>query len=142
MVFVVDKSLIIIIFMYSVSIVVLTGQYMIADVFNFTLVSPVTGAPMTSAIISDVNPNQIQSFENNATSTARPALFNCFGLQICTQLEFWGNLFFNIWTIMTGSKIWDILIFFGIPGIFVLAILTPYYILLFRTFIGYAKNFF
>ncbi len=147
MVFVVDKSLIVIIFMYAIGTMVLAGQYLIGDVFGFQLISPVTGVPMKSTFLTQIiDTNHLQTIEQNATTTQRTDfisnLCNSFTLGACNQVEYWGNVFFDIFQILTGTEIWQILVFFGIPGIVALAILTPYYILLFRAIIGYAKNFF
>lgn len=137
MVFVVDKSLIIMIFMYSISFTVLAGQALIADAFHFTLISPVTNVPMKSTLLSIGNINNFQSIEQNATTAQRGTFYN-----LQNQVGYWGNLFFDIFLVLTGTQIFQVLVFFGIPGIFVLVILVPYYIFLFRTVLGYAKNFF
>lgn len=139
--------------MYSISFTVIAGQYIIADVFQFTLVSPVTGAPMKPALLSIGNVNNFQSIEQNATYGSVPtSQQRSFFMQLCSNIpvaggvcssvEFWGNLFFQIFLILTGTEIFQIIVFFGVPGIFALVMLAPYYILLFRALLGYAKNFF
>lgn len=145
MVFVVDKALIVIIFMYAVSTTVLAGQFLIGDVFGFTLVSPVTNVPMKSTLLGITNLNFFQSLEQNATQQQRPTIFS----QVCpscvtlaNQVGFWGNVFWEVFLLLTGTYIFQVLVFFGVPGIIVIIILIPYYILLFRAVIGYVKNFF
>lgn len=134
------------IYMFAISGMVLGGQYLVADVFHFDLTSPVTNKPMKSTFLALVDYNKFQAIGENATTTQRDVFTQlCNGITggTCSQVEWWGNLFFAVLNIMTGSAgIWDVLQFFGIPQLVENIVLIPYWILFFRAMLGYAKNFF
>lgn len=128
----IEKALIVIIFMYSTSFGILSAQFLFADMIGITLVNEENVALGTS-IQEIINIYQI----NNST-------YQIIGLEQATTVSdpitTAANMTWFLLQILTGTYIFSILELFGIPAIVIAALVIIYAILLFRTLIGYLRG--
>lgn len=127
----IEKALIVIIFMYSLSFSLLGGQY-VMDTFGIEMVS-YEGNPIRSNLLSIVDTDSLSSVTNNlntinGTATEADPISTAAGLVV------------DILELMTGTYIFNLLFLFGVPPIFIYGLITLYAILLFRAFVGYLRG--
>lgn len=127
----IEKALIIIIFMYATSFSLLGGQYIMA-VYDIELVN-VDGTPYESALLDIINTDEINSVTDNLnTINGTEAESN--------PIEVAAGLVVDLIGIMTGAYIFNVLWLAGIPDIFVNGVIVLYAFMLFRAFIGYLRG--
>jgi len=128
----IEKALIVIIFMYSTSFGILSAQFLFADMIGITLVNQENVALGTS-IQEIIGIYQI----NNST-------YQIIGLEQATTVSdpitTAANMTWFLLQILTGTYIFSVLELFGIPAIVIAALVIIYAILLFRTLIGYLRG--
>ena len=133
-----EKALIIILFMYSTSFAIYGGQYVIGDVFNVTLTS-YDGTPLKSYLLdffeegtlNTVTGNIVNgTYVDNGTSYSRILDFSIAAAYIAWELV----------TLLTGLYIFNFIYLMGVPLIFVTPIVILYLILLARAIIGYIRG--
>ena len=134
-----EKAMVVIVFMYSTSFSLLAAQYVLGDVFGTTLTSPVTGAPLKSNLIGTngtggiISISTINTQQQNITSITRN---NTVSNPIGTAAgQAWELL-----QILTGTYIFNVLSLLGIPSIFISGIVVLYVILLARAIIAYIRG--
>lgn len=134
----IDKALMIIIFMYAVGFSMLGIQYTLADTFGITMTN-MEGTPIKSALhgfIKDDNINErtqnivSADFQGNSTYYDRVETFTTGAAFVAWELV----------TLMTGTYIFYIMFLFGVPEIFVLVFVTLYVLLLARAILGYVRG--
>ena len=129
-----EKAIVIIIFMYATSFSLLGGQYVISDVFGSTLTSPVTGQPIKSNILSSVvNINLINMQQQNITSITRNNTVN-------NPIGTAAGMAWELLQILTGTYIFNLLYLLGVPAIFIAGLVIIYVILLARAIIAYIRG--
>ena len=133
MVFMIEKSLMIIIFMYIFSFSLLTVEYVYAQPFGITLTSPDGKTALDSPIKSIINLTKLNSVQLNSTSITRPSV-------VSNPVTAAAGLAWDIFQIVTGTYIFNILILIGAPSVFVAGIVIVYVILMIRTLIGYMRG--
>lgn len=130
----IEKSLIIMMFMYSTSFAVLGTQFVLADVFNLTLVSPITGAEIESNLLDIIDIDQLNTSTEGLVNTNQTQLVDD---PVTTAAE----VTLEIFLLLTGTYVFNILILLaGIPNIWVAGFVILYFILLFRTIIAYLRG--
>ena len=128
----IEKALIIIIFMYSTSFGLLAAQFLWADMVGITLVNQENIA-IGSSVESIIHMDQI----NTSTS----AVVNMNKTQtIADPIATAANMTWEILQILTGTYIFSILALFGIPSIVIAGLVIIYSMLLFRALIGYLRG--
>lgn len=133
-----EKALVIIIFMYGTSFSLLGAQYVIGDVFGSTLTSPVTGQAIKSNLIGNgtngiLNVGIINQQQVNITSNSRS---NTVSNPIGTA----AGMAWEIMQILTGTYVFNVLYLLGVPAIFISGIVIIYVILLARAIVAYVRG--
>ena len=140
----IDKALILIIFMYAMSMGLYGTQYMLADPYGLTLHTiPTpdnpTGVPIKLHLKAFVDEQTFNSrttniaegnFTTNSTFYDRVETFT-------TSAAFVG---WELVQLITGTYIFQILVLFGVPDLFVTMIIALYTLLLARAIIGYIRG--
>ncbi len=131
----IEKSLVIIIFMYSSSFALLGMQYTIADSFGLNLVGA-NGADISSETLDfiklvELNARTEAMFGENVNKTQ-------MGLE---PIIFAAGLVVEIFTLLTGTYIFLILFHvLGIPPIWIGGFVILYFFLLMRTIVAYLRG--
>lgn len=128
----IEKALIAAIFMYATSFALLGGQYVIADVFGYTM-TDIYGNPIKTPLLalididslntitdSVVGLNQTSAVENPVTAGAEIAI--------------------ALFQLLTGTYIFNVLTFMGLDTIWIVAFSIIYVILIIRAFIAYIRG--
>ena len=127
----IEKPLIIIIFMYAVSFSLLGGQYMLST-FGVELTNP-QGEPIRSNLLLIVESDNLNSITKQLTA------INGTAAEVNPVLLAAG-LVIEVLQLLTGTYIFSIMYVFGVPPIFVYGFITLYAIMLFRTLIAYLRG--
>jgi len=127
----IEKPLIIIIFMYAVSFSLLGGQF-VMDSFGIEMTN-LEGTPLESNLLAIVDTDNLNSVTSNltnlnATEAETDPVTAAAGLVV------------DVLQLMTGTYIFNILFLFGVPPIFIYGMVTIYAIMLFRTLIAYLRG--
>lgn len=134
----IDKALMIIIFMYAAGFSIVGIQFTLGDVFGITLTN-MEGLPVDSALRGFVKQDELNirsanivsaNFTQNSTFYDRIETFTTGAAFVAWELI----------TLMTGTYIFYIMILFGIDEIFVIAFLALYIMLLARAIVGYVRG--
>ena len=124
--------------MYALSFSFLIGQYIFADVLGMTLTSPITGLPIQSAVLEFINTGNINSIAtqtvnvNSTTSNVFTGIERAFQLGMTVGLQ--------LFELMTGTYIFNLLSVLGVPNIAILVFVTIYVFLLIRAAMSYFRN--
>ncbi len=127
----IDKPLYIIIFVYSVSFSMLGAQFM-ADSYGITLVSP-DGEPIKSDVIDLININNLNAASDAIITNQTQARETEFTLD---PIFAGATIAWELFLLLTGTYIFNIMFVFGIPVIFIIPISAIYVILLANTLIA------
>lgn len=128
----IEKPLMIIIFMYAVSFSMLSVQYVIADIFGITLVN-FEGQPIQSSLLQIIDTGNINIVTGNL-NTLNETKIETDPITAAAELV-WDML-----TLLTGTYIFNLLSLFGIPDIVIAGMVIIYSIMLFRTLIAYLRG--
>lgn len=128
----IEKSLIIIIAMYGLSFSLLGVQYTLADVFGITLTNW-EGVEIKSTVLSMVdidalNQNTLNVINTNETTIKTDPIIGA------------ANITWELFQLLTGTYIFNILFLFSVPIVFVGGFVFIYVILLVRALIGYLRG--
>ena len=147
----IDKALIIIIFMYAVSFSILGVQYELGDRFNVTLVTIIdvydsngniiipSGTAIESSLLSTINEGELNqravnivqaNFTTNSTFYDKVETFTTGAAFVAWELV----------TLLSGTYIFNIMYLLGVPLHFVIGLLAIYLFLLARAIIGYVRG--
>lgn len=132
----IDKPLFIIICMYVLSIGFLGAQFM-ADSYGITLETP-DGSPVRSGVLDFINQDFVNTFSSNATqqvnqTSGLPGGATFF---IDNPVVAGATMAWELFLLMTGTYIFNLLYLFGMPPIFIVMITVPYMFLLVNTLIA------
>ena len=134
----IEKALIIIIFMYAVSFAVLGGQYVLGDVFNVTLTN-YEGTPVKSYILDFVEDGTI----NTVTANIVNGTYVDNGTAYDRILDFSTSAAYIAWELvqlLSGVYIFNFIYLMGVPLIFVTPLVILYLVVLGRAIIGYIRG--
>uniref|UniRef100_A0AAT9J7B8 ORF41 n=1 Tax=Nitrosopumilaceae spindle-shaped virus TaxID=3065433 RepID=A0AAT9J7B8_9VIRU len=135
----IDKALTIIIAMYAIGFSMLGVQYTVASSFGVTMISPVTGEPIESALVGYIQEGEFNTrtqnivgadFQGNSTYYNKVETFTTSAAFVAWELI----------ELMTGTYIFHILLLFGVPQIWVTLFIALYVLLLARAIIGYVRG--
>lgn len=129
MVFFKEKSIIMIISMYCLSILLLAGQWAIADILNMQLIG-LDGTPIKNNVLSLINTGSLNTFQANVTNTNPVTL----AVNIITVNA---GLLWQVVQLATGTYVFNVLLYLYIPPILVAGITLVYIIFLMITVISY-----
>ncbi len=135
----IEKSLMIIIFMYAVSISVIGGQYVMGDVFGVTLTN-FEGVPIESSILGFINEDEINTRAANIVAANYTTQNGDYYNKIETFTTSAAYVAWELITLLTGTYIFNFLYLMGIPLIFVVGLVMLYVMLLARAIIGYVRG--
>ena len=96
------------------------------------MVSPVTGAPMKSALLSYFDINTINTIGLNVTSTPRT--------DIVSNINEFLSIVWEIIQILTGTYVFNLFNLLGIPVITTAGFIVLYLFLLIRAYIAYIRG--
>ena len=128
----IEKALIIIIFMYSTSFGLLAAQFLWADMVGITLVNQENVA-IGSSVESIIHLDQINISTSSVVNMNKTQT-------IADPIATAANMTWEILQILTGTYIFSILALFGIPSIVIAGLVIIYSMLLFRALIGYLRG--
>ncbi len=129
----IEKSLVIIIFMYATSFAALGMQYTLADSFGINLVGP-NGDDISSEVldfvrIGDINTRTGAFTDANQTQMGLEPIVSAAGLVV------------EIFLLLTGTYIFNLLFYLiGIPPIWIAGFVVLYFFLLMRTIVAYLRG--
>lgn len=134
----IEKSLIIIIMIYSISFSALGFQYIIGDIFGFTITS-FDGKNVRSEVLDWINESYLNTVTTNivtANFTENTTAFNrVIDSTIAAAYVGW-----ELVTLMTGTYVFNLLYLVGVPPIYIAGMVILYVFLLGRTIIGYIRG--
>ncbi len=128
----IEKSLIVFIFMYSTSFGILGAQYALADTFGIELTNW-KGEVLQNPILIIINVADLNLQTENVTSTDPAEITG-------DPIGAAGKMTLQLFLILTGTYIFNVLYFLGVPIIIVSGLILLYLILLARTFIAYLRG--
>lgn len=133
----IEKPLMILLFMYSVNFSLLAGQYVVGDVYDVTLRST-DGTEIRSSILEYLNTGTLNTVTgeiaqvNNTRNSTLDAVTDSFEIGI--------TIAFEILTLLTGTYIFNLLYLLGVPPIFLAGLIAMYAIMLGRAIIAYVRG--
>ena len=137
MVFVYEKSLIIIMLMYSLSFSLLGMQFVLADVFH-TQLTNFQGQPIKNILITGVGTATLNSIEGQSTCTT--ATCKAQAVNPVTYLQIAAQYAWNIFMLIAGLYIFQFLFDLGVPLIFMSGFIALYLFLLIRSMMGWIRG--
>lgn len=129
----IDKSIYIVMFMYALSFSFLTVQFIAADLMGFTMTN-FDGVPMESELLG------ITNITNLNTASKNVATANYTVIDVAAAFFAAGNVVKELLLLLTGTYIFNILVFFGVPAIFVAGMMGLYIFFLARTIIALIRG--
>ena len=147
----IDKTLVIIIFMYAISFSILGIQYELGDIYGVTLVTIVdlrdssgnivtpAGTAIESSLLGFINQGELNqrainivqgNFTGNTTYYDKVETFTTGAAFVAWELV----------TLLSGTYIFNMMYLLGVPLYFVIGFLALYLFLLARTIIGLVRG--
>ena len=134
----IEKALFIAISMYALSFSLLIAQYIFADVVGITMTSPITGTPIQSAVLQYINTGTINSISLDVVNVNATTPNTFTGIERAFQLGMTVGL--DLFTLMTGTYIFNLLQVLGVPAIAILPLVVLYVFLMIRAAMSYFRN--
>lgn len=137
MVFMIEKSLIAVMFVYAVSFAMLGVQFILGDVFHTPLTN-FQGQPVKNGLITAIHTTTLNTIQTNSTCTTdacRTQVNNPI-----TYLAYAANIAWNLILLITGFYIFGVMVDFGVPLIFVMGFIALYTFLLIRSIMGFIRG--
>lgn len=135
MVFMMEKSMMAIMFVYAISIGFLGLQFVVFDVFHSQMTN-FQGVPLKNNIINDIGVATINNVSgalgHNSTQTIAQA-----AAQYAAAVA---NIAIDLIMLITGLYIFDIMLQLGIPSIFIVGFVILYLFLLIRSIVGWVRG--
>lgn len=128
----IEKALIVIIFMYSITFGLLAAQYTLADIYGVTLTNW-QGDELKNPILQIADTSGLNTILTNVTSTD-PTALQTDPITAAAQITY------QLFLILTGTYVFNVLYFLGVPFIVVSGLAIIYLILLARALIGYLRG--
>lgn len=133
----IDKSLYIIIFFYASGFMMLGVQYVLGDVYHIAMTN-LDGDPLQSSVLQIINTGNINSITENianatdAENSTLDSIVNAFQLGYNIGIEFA--------ELLTGTYIFNLMYFFGIPPLIIAGFVALYLFCVGRTLIAYIRG--
>jgi len=127
-----EKALVIIVFMYSLSFGLLGAQYILADTFGVTMVS-YDGTPIKSNLLETVNLERFQDISGNIIETNSTTIRT-------NPVIAAAEIIYEVFLLLTGTYVFQLLSILGIPTIFVTAFVFIYFIFMVRAITLYLRG--
>lgn len=128
----IEKSLIIIIFMYISGFSILGAQYIWGDVFGVTMTN-MQSQPLKNNLIVDINTATLNKVTGDVLATNQTSItLNAVGEA--------ASIGWDLVLLATGTYVFDILLQLGVPIVFVGGIVAIYIILLVRSILGWIRG--
>ncbi len=124
--------------MYALSFSLLIAQYIFADVVGMTMTSPITGTPIQSAVLQYINTGTINSISTDVVNVNATTSNVFTGIERAFQLGMTVGL--DLFTLMTGTYIFNLLQVLGVPSIAILPLVALYVFLMIRAAMSYFRN--
>ena len=127
----------VIIFFYAAGFMLLGSQYVLGDVYHITMTN-LEGAPLQSGILEIIDTNSINAVTANianatdAENSTLDSIVNAF------QLGY--NVGKELLLLLTGTYIFNIMYFFGIPPVIIAGFVALYIFCVGRTLIAYIRG--
>jgi len=128
----IEKALIIIIFMYSMSFSMLGVQYILGDVFQIEMTS-MTGVPIRSNLLSISDIDTLNILGANVTGTNATVIRT-------DPVTAAAEMAYEVFLLITGTYIFNMLLLFDVPVVFVAGLILIYVMLMMRAVIGYLRG--
>ena len=128
----IEKSLIVIIFMYSFSFSALCVQYMYADVLG-TDIKNFEGVVIKSEILNYVDMPAVNTATSNIVGTNSTSVTS-------NPVTAAAGIAWEIIQLMSGTYIFGVLVMLGVPSIIVAGMTILYVFMLARTIIAYIRG--
>ncbi len=141
----IEKSLVIIIFMYATSFAALGMQYTLADSFGINLVGA-NGDDISSEVLDFIDTgfiNQISNVDRGSPPGSLPDQSGPFNQTAMTldPIVSAAGLVVEIFLLLTGTYIFNLLFYLiGIPPIWIAGFVVIYFFLLMRTIVAYLRG--
>lgn len=133
----IDKSLYVIIFFYASGFMLLGVQFVLGDVYHIEMTN-LDGDPLQSSILQIIDTDNINAITANianatdAENSTLDAIVNAFQLGYNIGIEFA--------LLLTGTYIFNIMLFFDIPVIVIAGFVALYLFCVGRTLIAYIRG--
>ena len=135
----IDKPLVIILFMYCMSISYLTLEYTVVDVYHIT-VKNYNGEVLTGTFVTDwmklSDFNTLTGDIVEGTFTGNTTFYN----KVETFTTAAAAVAWNLIALLSGLYILNLILFLGVPEVLVIGIGILYALLLARSIIGYIRG--
>lgn len=128
----IEKALIVIIFMYSLTFGLLAAQYTLADIYGITLTNW-QGQELKNPLLEIADTSGLNVILTNVTDTD-PATVQTDPITAAAQITY------QLFLVLTGTYVFNVLYFLGVPFIVVSGLAVIYLILLARALIGYLRG--
>ena len=128
----IEKPLIIIIFMYAASFGLLGAQYVLADVFGITLVN-FEGVEIQSNLLDVIDTDSLNTVTGNLNTLNQTTIET-------DPVTAAAELVWDVLTLLTGTYVFNLLSLLGVPNIIIAGMVIIYAIMLFRTLIAYLRG--
>ena len=134
----IEKALMVIIFMYSISFSLVGVQWMYADVLGIQLTNA-AGQEIKTPLIDDIiQMNTVNTVTTNIANATDAENSTLDAVENAFQIGF--NVGKDIILLMTGTYIFNLLYLMGVPAIFVVPMVVIYVLLLGRALIAYVRG--
>lgn len=137
----INKAIYVIIFMYAINGGILIAQYTMADIYGLELTNA-EGTTYKSRILETINIDEFNQVTQNIENTNFQG--NVSGNPFNRVVDFNVGMAYSVWELvrlLTGTEIFFLLMFFGVPEFVVAIIIVPYIFLLIRTIVGLLRGF-
>ena len=128
----IEKPLMVIIFMYAMSFSFLGIQFVLGDVFGVTMTN-YEGAEIRSNLLDIVDEPNINNVTGNLNSLNQTTIEN-------NPVTGAAELVWDVLTLLTGTYIFNVLSLLGVPDIIIAGMVVIYAIMLFRTLVAYLRG--
>jgi|APSaa5957512535_1039671.scaffolds.fasta_scaffold111497_2 hypothetical protein len=128
----IEKPLIIIVFLYASSFGLLGAQYVLADTFGIALVN-FEGVEIQSNLLDIINEDSLNSVTGNLNTLNQTTIET-------DPITAAGELLWDVLTILTGTYVFNLLSLLGVPDIIIAGMVIIYAIMLFRTLIALLRG--
>tara|TARA_B110000014_G_scaffold227169_1_gene186865 strand:- start:346 stop:738 length:393 start_codon:yes stop_codon:yes gene_type:complete len=128
----IEKSLYIMIFMYSISFSILGAQFIVGDIMGVEM-TDINGDPLKSSILTTIQVDQLNTSAQNVIGTNQTSI-------VSDPITAAAGIAWELILLMTGTYVFQIAYLLGIPSILVAGMVLLYIILLMRTIIAYLRG--
>lgn len=124
--------------MYALSFSLLIGQFVFADIMDKTMYSSISGTPLSQAVLQYINTDTLNTITTSVVNVNATTPNTFTGIERAFQLGMTVGL--QLFQILTGTYIFNLLLILGVPALAILAIVMIYVFLLIRGAMSYFRN--